>query len=338
MRLRHYLRGLGLGIVVSTLIISAGKRGSAAELTDDEIRVRARALGMVEEDEMLLSEARQLADSAAKKADEDKMSESRDGIPRAGASVELSPGNTLSSGTVSAETVSSGTVSSQAASFQVSSDSPSLKAELSEQTGNREDPGATGSFKGAGAESALEPGKKDQRPAQKTGALPDGDKETDREELVSDAGRGSSPSPLKAASSSDKKTSSSSDRRTSSSSDRRTSSSSDRTTSSSSDRTTSSSSDKKTSSSSDKKTSSSSDKNTSSSSEKKAESSGVTIVKGESSTAVAKKLQQAGIVPDAMQFDRYLCLNGYDRHLVVGVHAIPAGASARDIAEIITSK
>ena len=312
MRLRHYLRGLGLGIVVSTLIISAGKRGSAAELTDDEIRVRARALGMVEEDEMLLSEARQLADSAAKKADEDKMSESRDGIPRAGASVELSPGNTLSSGTVSAETVSSGTVSSQAASLQVSSDSPSLKAELSEQTGNREDPGATGSFKGAGAESALEPGKNDQRPAQKTGALPDGDKETDREELVSDAGRGSSP--LKAASSSDKKTSSSSDRTTSSSSDRTTSSSSD------------------------KKTSSSSDKKTSSSSEKKAESSGVTIVKGESSTAVAKKLQQAGIVPDAMQFDQYLCLNGYDRHLVVGVHAIPAGASARDIAEIITSK
>ena len=320
MRLRHYLRGLGLGIVVSTLIISAGKRGSAAELTDDEIRIKARALGMVEEDEMLLSEARQLADNAAKNADEDRMTESRDGIPKAGASLDLLPEDSLSSGTVSAETVSSGTVSAQTASLPVSSDSPSLKAELSGETGNREDPGVIGSLKGAGAESALEPGKKNRNPDQKTDGLPD------REELVSDAGRGSTP--LNAASSSDKKTSSSSDKKTSSSSD------------------------KKTSSSSDKKTSSSSEKveipdvpvseehpsDSETTRAPSAVSAGITIVKGESSTAVAKKLQQAGIVPDAMQFDQYLCLNGYDRHLVVGEHAIPAGASAREIAEIITSK
>ena len=76
MRLKHYLRGLGLGIIVTTLIVSAGKRGSAAELTDEEIKVKARALGMVEEDELLLSQAQDLAkeaaenDDAAKKAQE----------------------------------------------------------------------------------------------------------------------------------------------------------------------------------------------------------------------------------------------------------------------------
>jgi len=35
-----YLRGLGLGIIVTTLIVSAGKSGRAAELSDEEIKRR----------------------------------------------------------------------------------------------------------------------------------------------------------------------------------------------------------------------------------------------------------------------------------------------------------
>ncbi len=69
-----------------------------------------------------------------------------------------------------------------------------------------------------------------------------------------------------------------------------------------------------------------------------AEPASVTVVKGESSTAVAKKLQNAGVISDAAQFDSYLCLNGFDRKLVTGAHTIPAGATAREVAEIITGR
>ena len=42
MKLKHYLRGLGLGIIVSTLIVSAGKSGRAAELSNEEIKEKAK--------------------------------------------------------------------------------------------------------------------------------------------------------------------------------------------------------------------------------------------------------------------------------------------------------
>ena len=297
MRLKHYLRGLGLGIIVTTLIISAGKRGSAAELTDEEIKVKARALGMVEEDELLLSQAKDLADEAAKNDD-----------------------------SVSAGTVSEG---------EVSSNSPAKQGEDA----------LVGSFKGAGAESAFGGGTDTEKAGEEkqlnstVSAAAGKEKPVNKEELNSDAGRGASveSDPLKKTSSSDKKDTSSSDK-------------------------------KKDTSSSDRKTTSSSDKNpetvqtgTDSPATEgqpvetpapqpepaaevapepapQASPGSVTIVKGESSTTVARKLQQAGIIQDAMQFDQYLCLNGYDRRLVTGDHAIPAGASAREIAEIITKK
>ncbi len=64
----------------------------------------------------------------------------------------------------------------------------------------------------------------------------------------------------------------------------------------------------------------------------------IRIEKGESSTSVAKKVQEAGLVTDAAQLDSYLCLNGYDRKLVVGDHRIPQGSQAQEIARILTSK
>lgn len=47
MKLKYYLRGLGIGILLSTLIVSlANKKTVKIELTDDEIIERAEALGM----------------------------------------------------------------------------------------------------------------------------------------------------------------------------------------------------------------------------------------------------------------------------------------------------
>jgi len=318
MRLKMYLRGLGLGIIVTTLIVSVGKSGRAAELSDEEIKTRARALGMVEEDDLLLSQAANLAEEAAK-------NEVSQDTPDAA----MSP--------VSADALSKNAQVPDNESLSENGEKSPVSAGSIKPAKNE---GKSNELKSAGAESALDHSVKNSEKKD--------DKSEDTKEAGLDAGKAALTS-----SSSDKKTSSSSDKKTSSSSDKKTSSSSD----------------KKSSSSSDKKTSSSS-KASETAAETAVEtpaqvevqapeaaqipatetegageplpsaaaSLSVTIVKGESSTAVAKKLQAAGIVADAMQFDQYLCLNGYDRHLVTGAHTIPAGASPRDIAEIITSR
>ena len=48
MRMRYYLRGLGIGIVVTALLMGFTKGGQKETLTDAEIVERAKSLGMVE--------------------------------------------------------------------------------------------------------------------------------------------------------------------------------------------------------------------------------------------------------------------------------------------------
>jgi hypothetical protein len=62
----------------------------------------------------------------------------------------------------------------------------------------------------------------------------------------------------------------------------------------------------------------------------------ITITPGDSSTTVASKLKEAGIISDAAAFDRFLCNAGYDRRITTGKKMIPAGASDVEIAGIIT--
>ena len=64
----------------------------------------------------------------------------------------------------------------------------------------------------------------------------------------------------------------------------------------------------------------------------------ITVVGGDGSGTVARKLAEAGLVEDAKAYDEYLCSNGYDKRICTGTHSIPVGASAEDIAEIITSR
>lgn len=63
MKLKYYLRGLGIGIAVTAVVLSASDKGHIKELTDAQIKVRAKELGMVEES--LLSDV--LDDNAEKK-------------------------------------------------------------------------------------------------------------------------------------------------------------------------------------------------------------------------------------------------------------------------------
>lgn len=62
------------------------------------------------------------------------------------------------------------------------------------------------------------------------------------------------------------------------------------------------------------------------------------IVRGDSSNSVSRKLEEAGLVEDAKEYDRYLCENGYDKRISVGTFKIPAGTGEEDIALIITKQ
>ena len=47
MKLKYYLRGLGIGVIVATLVLMIAFSGQKKELSDEEIIKRAEALGMV---------------------------------------------------------------------------------------------------------------------------------------------------------------------------------------------------------------------------------------------------------------------------------------------------
>ena len=54
MKLKFYLRGLGIGIAVTALVMGLALSGkSNSKMTDEEVIERAKELGMVEEDKML---------------------------------------------------------------------------------------------------------------------------------------------------------------------------------------------------------------------------------------------------------------------------------------------
>ena len=61
----------------------------------------------------------------------------------------------------------------------------------------------------------------------------------------------------------------------------------------------------------------------------------ISIEAGNGSETVSRKLYNAGLVESAVEFNRFLVANGYDRILNVGNHEIPVGVSEEDIAKIL---
>lgn len=51
MKLKYYLRGLGIGIIVTTLVLMVAFSGKKEKLSDQEIMQRAEQLGMVMADD-----------------------------------------------------------------------------------------------------------------------------------------------------------------------------------------------------------------------------------------------------------------------------------------------
>ncbi|MCQ2520696.1 MAG: endolytic transglycosylase MltG [Lachnospiraceae bacterium] len=64
----------------------------------------------------------------------------------------------------------------------------------------------------------------------------------------------------------------------------------------------------------------------------------IQIVRGDSSVSVARRMFEAGLVESAVEFDHYLCQNGYDKVISVGNYEISFGMSFEEIANIITRR
>lgn len=64
----------------------------------------------------------------------------------------------------------------------------------------------------------------------------------------------------------------------------------------------------------------------------------LTIVSGDSSYSVAKKLYEMGIVTSVEQTDRFLCSNGYDRTIRTGTYSIGEDETLEQIAKKINGK
>ncbi len=64
----------------------------------------------------------------------------------------------------------------------------------------------------------------------------------------------------------------------------------------------------------------------------------ITIQKGAGSESVSRLLEEAGLVEDAGEFNRYLCDNGYSKRLQAGTYYILPGTAREEIVEIITGR
>lgn len=62
----------------------------------------------------------------------------------------------------------------------------------------------------------------------------------------------------------------------------------------------------------------------------------ITVVSGDDSSTVSRKLEEAGLVVSASTYDRYLCDNGYAKKLSPGTYEIAIGSSEETIAKVIT--
>lgn len=56
MKLRMYLRGLALGIIVTAVVLSIGNANKAKDLSDTEIKAKAKALGMVDPEDGMIAD------------------------------------------------------------------------------------------------------------------------------------------------------------------------------------------------------------------------------------------------------------------------------------------
>ena len=61
----------------------------------------------------------------------------------------------------------------------------------------------------------------------------------------------------------------------------------------------------------------------------------ILVESGNGSEIISRRLYEAGLVNSAVEYNKFLVRNGYDRKLKVGNHEIPAGATEEEMAKIL---
>lgn len=64
----------------------------------------------------------------------------------------------------------------------------------------------------------------------------------------------------------------------------------------------------------------------------------ISVVHGDSSVSVSRRLFEAGLVESAVEFDKFLCDNGYDKSISVGNFEIVPGSDFETIAKILSRR
>ena len=101
MKLKSYLRGLGTGLFISAVLMGISVSGKPEELSDAEIRTRAKALGMVEEDSVLVKPAKEAAEVIKEPGaeTEEEQKEEQKEEPKEESKAEVSPKEGTEAGT-----------------------------------------------------------------------------------------------------------------------------------------------------------------------------------------------------------------------------------------------
>ena len=228
--MKYYLRGLGVGIVVTSLILGIGLGSRKETLSNEEIKERARTLGMVEE-------SITVAEAAAQKEEEAQEKVTADPVPEENAEGDA---ETI----VSAEPEVSSEPAVSVSAAPETSEEPKVSAASEPEAS--EEPNAS---------AASEPAAST---APEAGATPEAGVKPVADEAEEDSGT----APEK-------------------------------------------------------------------------EIVDITINPGEGSYVISQKLEQSGLVDDAMEYDAYLCDNGYHTKLRAGVHKIPMGSTREEIAKLL---
>jgi len=308
MKLNYYLRGLGIGIVVTALLM--GITGKSSPMTDEQIKNRARELGMIDSGEQVLSENSQLSDK-----DEAVATIVLGETPENGTT---KPEDALEALTENITKGDKATSSSSDKKETSSSDKKEMSSSDKKETSSSDKKETSSSSEKKETSSSVK------KEASSSAKLPEVGTKADESE--------DGQAPDKAKQSSSVKTSSSAKN---SSSAKSSSSAKDSSSAKSSSSAKDSSSAKSSSSTKEEKLAAATEdaKNRA-----EAQAYTLTVSGGQGSASVAKELERAGIIADADAFDKFLCANGYDRRITVGKKVIPAGASEVEIAGILTVK
>ena len=331
MSIRSYLRGIGIGMLVTAIVLTVSHISSGTgSLDNEEIKKRARSLGMMEANEVLLSEAETLAGQKAAMDSEVKEATSNPAI-EAGATKELDGGGSQDKEDATSEERDMLSAGADSPEDDVAAANPFDNADTeggkeAEDSKEAEDRQATagGSNENTPAAGA---GDESSTGSAKTGSSSAGSAKTDNSSADNVKTESSSAGSSKVDNSSvdSAKTDSTAAAGSSSDSAKADNGKSGKT----AQGTESSPAD--TAATESAKTEPIEDQGASA-------AGGVSfqIGSGLGSMDVAKQLQSAGYVSDASAFDSFLCANGYDRKIKSGDHFIPKGASETDIAKIIT--